>query len=660
MSQTQVSNTQVSNTQMSNTRPLDVICVGRAAVDLYGEQIGGRLEDMLTFAKYLGGSPANTAIGVARLGLKPAMLTRVGDEQNGRFVRETLAAEGVDVSHVITDPRRLTALAILGIKDRETFPLLFYRDSCADMNIGVGDFDAAFLASSVALCISGTHLSQPQTYATCVALMREARAAGTRVALDIDYRPVLWGLTSPGLGEQRYVRSDEVSAHVQTVIPYCDLVVGTEEEVHIAGGSTDTLVALRRLRELTPGTLVVKRGPMGCVVFAGAIPDDIEQGLQGPGFPVDVYNILGAGDAFMAGFLRGWLKDEPLERCCAYANACGALVVSRHGCAPAMPSWIELKSFLEHGSPTRRLREDTRLERLHRNTTRTRHWEDLAVLAFDHRVQFDELAATHGAGPEQISACKKLIAEGARQGGRNARGTGVIVDDRYGEEVFPGVTGCGWWVARPVELPGSRPLRFEADQSLALHLRTWPGEHIAKCLVYMHPDDSPQLREEQLRRLRELQEACIATFHEFLIEVIPPADMPADATTVARALEQIYAADIVPDWWKLPPNANAEAWDAITQVIGRYDPHCRGVLLLGLEASEEDLQRGFNVAARYPLVKGFAVGRSIFADMAAAWFARRATDAEVIGGVAERYARLIVLWRQARARATATVAVEAA
>ncbi len=165
------------------------------------------------------------------------------------------------------------------------------------------------------------------------------------MALDIDYRPVLWGLTSPGLGEHRYVQSGEVSAHLQTVIPLCDLVVGTEEEIHIAGGSTDTIAALQRLRELTPGTLVVKRGPMGCVVFPAAIPDSIEDGLKGPGFPVDVYNILGAGDAFMAGFLRGWIRDEPLERCCAYANACGALVVSRHGCAPAMPSWIELNAF---------------------------------------------------------------------------------------------------------------------------------------------------------------------------------------------------------------------------------------------------------------------------------------------------------------------------
>ena len=148
-------------------RPIDVVCMGRAAVDLYGEQIGGRLEDMRSFAKYLGGSPANTAVGVARLGLRPAMLTRVGDEHNGRFVRERLAAEGVDVSHVRTDAKRLTALVVLGIRDRETFPLVFYRDHCADMGLTVDDVDGDLIASSGALLLSGTHLSQPGTLAAC-------------------------------------------------------------------------------------------------------------------------------------------------------------------------------------------------------------------------------------------------------------------------------------------------------------------------------------------------------------------------------------------------------------------------------------------------------------------------------------------------------------
>ena len=647
------------------TRPIDVICMGRAAVDLYGEQVGGRLEDMASFAKYLGGSPANTAVGVARLGLKPAMLTRVGDEHHGRFVRERLAAEGVDVSHVHTDPQRLTALVFLGIRDRDTFPLVFYRDHCADMGLETGDVDATFVASAQALLLSGTHLSQPGTRAACRHAVALARAAGTRVVLDIDYRPVLWGLTGPGLGEQRYVASDAVSEQLQTMLADCDLVVGTEEEIRIAGGSGNTLAALRNLRTLTAATLVMKRGPMGCVVFADDIPCAIEQGLVGRGFPVEVFNVLGAGDAFMAGFLRGWLRGEPTERCSAWANACGALVVSRHGCAPAMPSWAELQHFMAHGSAEHALRRDAALEHLHRATTRLRHWPELAVLAFDHRTQFEELVrdaahsgsvhaglgtAANGAAV-RIGRFKRLLAEGAERGAALASasgGVGIILDDRYGEDVLPMLTGAGWWVARPVEVPGSRPLAFEAGAELALALRAWPAEHIAKCLVSHHPDDPAPLREAQMAQLRALQAACIGTGHELLVEVIPPREAPVAADTLARALEQIYAAGVRPDWWKLPPPESAEAWQRIADAIARHDPHCRGVLLLGLEASEDALASSFATAAPHPVCKGFAVGRSIFAEPATAWFAGRIDDAAVVTAVADRYSRLIALWRRAR------------
>ena len=636
-----------------NGRTFDLICVGRAAVDLYGDQIGGRLEDMQSFSKYLGGSPANTAVGAARLGLRPAMLTRVGDEHLGRFVRETLAAEGVDVSHVATDPQRLTGLVFLGIQDRSTFPLVFYRENCADMALCVTDIDAAFVGSATGLLISGTHLSQPRPFEACRAAMALARERGTRVVLDIDYRPVLWGLTSPGLGEQRFVASDRVSAHIQSVLPLCDLVVGTEEEIHIAGGHADTLAALRTLRALTPAVLVVKRGPMGCTVFDGAIPGALDEGLQGPGFPVEVFNVLGAGDAFMAGFLRGWLRGEPLARCCAWANACGALVVSRHGCAPAMASWAELQHFLQHGAASPRLREDARLEHLHRASTRSRHWHELVVLAFDHRVQLEEIAARHGQGTRRIQEFKALVAEGARRGAPPTGPLlqpGIILDGRFGEHVLPGVTGQGWWIARPVELPGSRPLAFEGGGTLAIDLRSWPAEHVAKCLVSYHPHDPAPLREAQLARLAELQRAALGTAHEFLVEVIPPRELPADERTVAEALEQIYRAGIRPDWWKLPPPGSDAAWQRIAAVIAQQDPHCRGVLLLGLEASEDALERGFEVAAPHGICRGFAVGRSIFADAAAAWFAGRLDDAGVIAEVAARYARLVGRWVAARAR----------
>lgn len=629
---------------------VDVVCMGRAAVDLYGEQIGGRLEDMRSFAKYLGGSPANTAVGMARLGLRPAMLTRVGDEHNGRFVRERLAAEGVDVSQVRTDPKRLTALVFLGIRDSETFPLVFYRDHCADMGLTVDDVDADFIAAAGALLLSGTHLSQPTALSACRRAVALAGAAGKRVVLDIDYRPVLWGLTSPGLGEQRYVESAAVSVKLQSIVAECDLIVGTEEEICIAGGSGDVLAALRRLRELSRATLVMKRGPMGCVVFEGAIPARVDDGLQGPGFPVEVFNVLGAGDAFMAGFLRGWLLDEPLATCCAYANACGAIVVSRHGCAPAMPSFEELRHFLAHGAKSRWLREDAALEHLHRVSTRLQQWPDLTVLAFDHRVQFEELAGHSAEATTRIAHFKRLMAQAAlqTQGGGAAR-YGVILDDRYGEATLPTVTGCGSWVARPVELPGSRPLQFEAGPQIGLTLRDWPTEHVAKCLVMYHPDDDESLRNAQIEQLLALQQACLATDHEYLIEVIPPRDMPGDDHTLARALQQMYVSGIQPDWWKLPPPESHAAWLHIGAAIEAYDPHCRGVLMLGLEASEDTLRRSFDTAAPHPVCKGFAIGRSIFAEPAAAWFAGRLDDPAVVTAVAQRFARLSALWRAARA-----------
>ncbi len=641
-------------------RKFDVICMGRAAVDLYGEQIGARLEDMHTFAKYLGGSPANTAVGVARLGLKPAMLTRVGDEHNGRFVRERLAAEGVDVTHVTTDPSRLTALVFLGIRDRDTFPLVFYRDRCADMAIDEADVDAAGIASAGALLLSGTHLSQPGTLAACRRAVELARAAGTRVVLDVDYRPVLWGLTSPGLGEQRYVASEAVSRQLQTLVGDCDLIVGTEEEIRIAGGSDDTLAALRRLRELGDATLVCKRGPMGCIVFDGPIPAHLEDGLAGPGFPVDVFNVLGAGDAFMAGFLSGWLRGEPLERCATYANACGALVVSRHGCAPAMPSAVELRHFIRHGSRERALRHDADLEHLHRATTRLARWPELAVMAFDHRSQFEDLAGDDADAAVRIGRCKHLLALAAQRGAAALAApakAGILLDDRYGGDVLPTMTGIGWWVARPVEVPGSRPLAFEAGSGLALAMRAWPTEHVAKCLVSYHPDDPAELRTAQLASLNALQDACVGTDRELLIEVIPPKRAEVSPTSesddvLARALEQIYAAGVRPDWWKLPPARSAAEWQRIADCIAAHDPHCRGVLLLGLEASEDTLAASFATAAPHAVCKGFAVGRSIFAEPAAAWFAGRASDDAVVADVAERYARLIALWQGARRAAS--------
>ena len=405
---------------MSKEFKFDVICLGRAAVDLYGDQIGSRLEDVSSFSKSLGGSSGNIAFGTARLGLKSSMLTRVGDEHMGRFVREELARVGCDVSHVVTDPDRLTGLVLLSIKDNDSFPLLFYRNDCADMAVDSDDFDLDYIGSSKSLLITGTHFSTKQTNATSLKAIEYARAAGTKVILDIDYRPVLWGLTGLGDGETRFVSNESVTEHLMSILPLCDLIVGTEEEIHIAAGSTDTIACLRKIRAVSNAEIVVKRGALGCSVFDCAIPDTLDEGFTSYGVKVDVLNVLGAGDAFLSGFLRGWLRDESYEQCCAYANACGALVVSRHSCSPAIPSAIELDNYLARQHSISRPDLDSELNSLHRMTTRSpEKWDELCILAFDHRKQFYDMARQLNADPARIGYLKQLLVKAADAGSQS-------------------------------------------------------------------------------------------------------------------------------------------------------------------------------------------------------------------------------------------------
>jgi 5-dehydro-2-deoxygluconokinase len=288
-------------------KTLDVITIGRSSVDLYGTQIGGRLEDMGSFAKYIGGSPTNIACGIARLGLKSAVITKVGDEHMGRFIREQLIREGVETRGVSTDPERLTALVLLGIRDEDSFPLIFYRENCADMSLSVADIDENFIGETRSVLATGTHLSHRQTEAAVLKALTLARKHGARTALDIDYRPNLWGVAGHGDGESRFVESEKVTAKLQATLHLFDLIVGTEEEFHIAGGTTDTLAALRAVRAVSQATLVCKRGAKGAVAFEGAIPGSLDDGQTGPGFPIEVFNVLGAGDGFFSGLMKGWL-----------------------------------------------------------------------------------------------------------------------------------------------------------------------------------------------------------------------------------------------------------------------------------------------------------------------------------------------------------------
>ncbi len=632
-------------------KPLDLITIGRSSVDLYGDQIGGRLEDMGSFSKYIGGSPTNIACGTARLGLRSAVITGVGDEHMGRFIREQLLREGVDVRGVKVDPERLTALVLLGIRDEDSFPLIFYRENCADMGLSVDDIDEDFIAEARAVVVTGTHLSNPQTEAAVLKALELARKHGARTALDIDYRPNLWGVAGHGEGESRFVESAAVTAKLQSSLHLFDLIVGTEEEFHIAGGSTDTIAALRAVRAVSGATLICKRGAAGAVAFEGAIPDSLDEGQTGPGFPIEVFNVLGAGDGFFSGLMKGWLEDADWPTALEYANACGAFAVSRHGCTPAYPSLAELEFFLRRGVIRPDLRNDAELEQIHWATNRAGDWSSVKTFAFDHRLQMEEM---EGYTLKKAGAFKELCLEAALQVADGQGGYGILCDDRIGRRALQAAMGSGLWVGRPVEWPGSRPLTLEPELGADLGgLGEWPKGQVVKCLCFCHPDDDAATWAAQDETVLRLFTAARRQGLEFLLEVIPSKVGPVDAGTTAALIQHFYDLGVYPDWWKLEPFREAKAWQQAVDAITRNDPHTRGIVVLGLDAPEEELAESFALAAAQPLVKGFAVGRTIFGDAARAWLAGRMSDAEAVAQMAERYGRLCAIWDQARARARA-------
>ena len=625
---------------------LDLIAIGRVSVDLYGQQIGSRLEDVATFAKAVGGCPANVAIGTARLGLKSALITRVGDEPMGRFVQEQLVREGVETRAVRIDPQRLTSLVLLSVRDEHTFPLIFYREGCADSALCEDDIDEELIASARAILVTGTHFSLEAGARAQRKAIEVASAHGRRIVLDIDYRPNLWGIGGHGAGERRYARSAEVTRALAPILPFCNLIVGTEEEMHIAAGVEDTPTAIRRIRSLSNAVIVCKRGARGCVVFSGEIPAALEGGLVVKGFDIEIYNVLGAGDAFLAGYLQGYLRDAPPEESARRANACGALAVSRLLCSPEFPTAAELEHFLAHGSRHRALRLDKQLNHLHRVTTRRPCAPTLRVLAVAGPSQLKALSTAAEPPPERLDRFQALAVQALSRVAAGRSGFGVLLDAAAGVAGLREAAGDRAWVARSVQPQGPHPLEFAGGEKFALHLTEWPIDITVHIRCPYPVDDPPALREAQERSLGRIAAVCRAQGREWLLEIRRGEALRIDGNSLAGMLSRLQALDIRPDWWVLAPQPDMRAWQADTRLIAEHDGYCRGVLL-AVEATPAS-PAAWALAAQAPLVRGFIAGASIQSQAATAWLAGALTDEAAVAAMAQRFGALVDEWTAAR------------
>lgn len=326
----------------------DLIAMGRSSIDLYANEVGAPFVEIKSFAAYVGGSPTNIAVGVQRLGRRTALLTAVGEDPVGDFILHFLEGEGVDTQYIPRKPGARSSAVVLGIEPPDRFPLVFYRDNAADIQLTVDDVLATPIAQSRALEISGTGLSKEPSRSATIFAVEQARAAGVRVFLDIDFRADQWH------------DARAFGVVLRSVLPLVDVAIGTEAEVKAAmlqqreqvaithsqisspQVSGDLDAAIRGLLERGPQALVVKRGAQGATVFPA-------QGaaIEAPGFPVEVYNVLGAGDAFACGFVYGYLKGWDWYKSARMGNACGAIVVTRHGCANFMGYEDEVLQFVE-------------------------------------------------------------------------------------------------------------------------------------------------------------------------------------------------------------------------------------------------------------------------------------------------------------------------
>lgn len=620
---------------------IDLLCVGRAAVDLYSEERGSDLDEAVWFRKSLGGSAANTAVSAARQGARVAMLTVVGADGFGRFVRSALAREGVDVSGVRTDDAHLTGLVVLGLRAPEDAPHSFYRNDCADMSIEADDVSSDLVRRSRAVLLTGTHLSTASTFAASRRAAELAAASGGLVILDVDYRPSLWGAVSVARGEARAEPSDRARRAYREILPFCALVVGTEDEIRVAGGGIDSFTSETAILEAGVGRVVTKLGARG------ARSRDASGEVHAlDGQRVRVVNAIGAGDAFLGAYVAAWLRGEGGATCLGVANAAGALVAARHGCAPAMPTRDEIERSMTTAPASSATAVTIPDEDLHWRQTRPAAPERLLVLAQDHRSFFEAMFDAAGLDRGRIAHLKGLIFAGGRaafaEKGLPEHETGFIVDAEYGAPLLDYERSR--WRARPIEVHSDEPLAFAGGVDVALELLRWPARQIVKCKVVYHPDAPVEVRAGQEALLRQLQHACRSLDRTLLLEVVPLLDGVEDFTASVRAVDALYAASVAPDWWKLPPPDDSLTWAALERVVLERDPACSGILLLGNGLSTEELERRMTWARASRVCRGFAFGRTVFAEPAQAWVRGDIDDAAVVQQVKDRLADLIDLW----------------
>ena len=333
---------------MASQKIYDVLTFGRSSIDLYSNDLGAPFENITSFGAFVGGSSTNIAVCCNRLGLNTALLTAIGQDKVGDFIKNFLNKEGIHTQFIPTIKGTRSSAVVLGVEPPDRFPLVFYRNNAADLQIGIDHVLQIPLDQFRVVVLSGNALSRDPSKTATFFAAEEAVAKEVPVFLDLDFRADQW------YDPRAY------GVMIRALLPKVKIAIGTEEEVLAASLQDSKQIkikhqqvsapeiqgninrAIQRILDLGVEVLIVKRGAEGASLFEPGKPE-----IKVPGYPVEILNVLGAGDAFAGGFVYGYLQDWDLYKATRMGNACGAILVTKHGCANFMPSLEEALGFVE-------------------------------------------------------------------------------------------------------------------------------------------------------------------------------------------------------------------------------------------------------------------------------------------------------------------------
>lgn len=597
-------------------KQFDLICLGEVAVELYVEQLYCDLSEAQTYRQYLGGSCANVAVGVSRLGLNTVLVSRVGQDPLGSFLRAELMKHKVDTRWLKISDKYKTGLMLQSLNSEDKRSKLYYKDESADKKLLESDCEEDLFNSAKALYINGNSLINANMRNVSQYAIQLAKAAGQKIIFDIRYTPEFWSSD-----EQR-----NITEHYKFIVADCDVIIIDHDDISVLGFITSENL-INELRPLTSAIILLKNTDGSCTAYA---TDSIAP-ITVSNYKVEVLNKTGKEDAFASGFISSYLQEDSLEESVRKANASAAIITTRHGCAPEMPTIDEINKLTE---PDIVSKMD-----LFAKVRKKENKGNTCLLAFDQRYYF---APKNDKEKKQIQDFKKILYSGFMnsQTHRLEKNitSGLIVDDCIPEnELREEVESI---ICMPIESSNTQLLTWINNRELYSQILHRPKRWWVKVFVKIGPNMSADALDHQIAMLTELQEVCHELDRTLLIDLA--------TTNVLWSMRYIFQNNIMPHWWKLPSEYDYITWKKIETLAGYYQDNPRIMIIGGDVVSSHDLKSSFAIAKECAWVEGFAIGRNIFLDIFTQWSNGVIDSEKAIEKLSLEYDKISKLWLNAK------------